>query len=268
MAKNNRQSDPNIQPTEQQYLPHNESFRRRLNIVVIVFTVFILILLYMDFAGHISKEFQLAYVIVDSLVCMLFLFEYFYKIKISVAPRRYALSHWIDLLASIPFTGFCRFGRLARLTRLARLLRLFRLGAVFLRMINKFGEIWNSRLIKSAGFVCLFSIVFVSVLIMDIERGNPDLNTFSDALWWSVATVTTGGCENVTPQTAFGRVLAVFLIMIGIGMIGAFVASMASYLVEEADEPDEIIIRDKLDALQQEVQEIKSMLQQLGSKNE
>ena len=51
------------------------------------------------------------------------------------------------------------------------------------------------------------------------------------ALWWGVVTLTTVGYGDVTPQTTEGRLAAMALMLLGIGLFGAITATITSYLL-------------------------------------
>lgn len=60
---------------------------------------------------------------------------------------------------------------------------------------------------------------------------NPDL-TFSDALWWGFVTCTTVGYGDYYPLTPGGRIIGIFLMLIGISVFGFLTAAIASIFVE------------------------------------
>lgn len=55
---------------------------------------------------------------------------------------------------------------------------------------------------------------------------------FWDSLWWAVVTMTTVGYGDISPATFGGRVAGVILMLMGIGLLGVFTATIASIFVE------------------------------------
>ncbi|MEZ4526392.1 MAG: ion channel [Desulfobacterales bacterium] len=55
---------------------------------------------------------------------------------------------------------------------------------------------------------------------------------FSDALWWSVVTLTTVGYGDIYPVTAGGRLVAAAVMILGIGFLGVLTAGIASIFIE------------------------------------
>lgn len=54
------------------------------------------------------------------------------------------------------------------------------------------------------------------------------------ALWWAVQTVTTIGYGDVTPAEPVGRVIAVFVMLSGIGFLTVVTASITAVFIESA----------------------------------
>ena len=59
-----------------------------------------------------------------------------------------------------------------------------------------------------------------------------NINSYGNALWWSVSTVTTVGYGDHLPITSEGRAVAIGLMIGGIALIGAVTATLASWLVD------------------------------------
>ena len=58
------------------------------------------------------------------------------------------------------------------------------------------------------------------------------INTFDDALWWSISTVTTVGYGDVYPVTTTGRIIASILMIVGITILGLFISTLGESLIE------------------------------------
>ena len=78
-------------------------------------------------------------------------------------------------------------------------------------------------------------------LLWIIERGvNPEcfparyFSGVGEALWWSVATIITGGCENKAPVSLFGRLVAVAWMLGSIFLVAAFTATLSSQMTAES----------------------------------
>lgn len=55
---------------------------------------------------------------------------------------------------------------------------------------------------------------------------------FADALWWSVVTMTTVGYGDISPTTTGGRIVGFAVMLLGIGFLGLFTATIASVFIE------------------------------------
>jgi voltage-gated potassium channel Kch len=73
-------------------------------------------------------------------------------------------------------------------------------------------------------------IIFGSVLMFYIESPNEDskINNMLDSVWWVVATVTTVGYGDFTPVTDVGKIVAIFYMFFGIGILAIIVTTFAS----------------------------------------
>jgi voltage-gated potassium channel len=71
------------------------------------------------------------------------------------------------------------------------------------------------------------------VLLSEEHAPGSNIHDYGNALWWAVVTVTTVGYGDRFPITAVGRVVAVVLMLVGIGLIGVLTATVASFFVQE-----------------------------------
>jgi len=72
-----------------------------------------------------------------------------------------------------------------------------------------------------------------ALAVLDAERSaeGANITTIGDALWWACATVTTVAYGDRFPVTAEGRVVGVVLMVVGIGVVGAVIASVTSWIL-------------------------------------
>lgn len=66
------------------------------------------------------------------------------------------------------------------------------------------------------------------------EGGDATIESFGDASWWAVSTVTTVGYGDMFPVTPAGRAIAAFLMVTGIALFGVLTANLATFLLERA----------------------------------
>ena len=59
------------------------------------------------------------------------------------------------------------------------------------------------------------------------------INNFSDALWWSISTVSTAGYGDIVPNGVIGRVIGMILMVIGIGIMTALISQISATLVQK-----------------------------------
>lgn len=83
----------------------------------------------------------------------------------------------------------------------------------------------------------LFVVIFIgSFFIWVFERQhNPDLTSLWDAIWLVFVTLATVGYGDVYPVTTEGRIADILTMLVGIGLLGAFVTSIARGYVEKLE---------------------------------
>lgn len=81
-----------------------------------------------------------------------------------------------------------------------------------------------------------------------------------DGLWWASTTVTTVGYGDIVPHTAIGRVVAVIVMFAGIGLVSVLTASLASALLAEDVEGEELHIDRELTSIMEALRRIEARL--------
>ena len=168
---------------------------------------------------------------VDIGICSIFIIDFIYGFIKSKDKKEYSKKRWIDLVASIPFVGFLRLFRLARIVRIVRGIRIVKLirGAKGLSKI--FNHLSKNKLesILLIYVVALLIILFYCSLAFFVyeKPTNEMVNTFFDAVWLSFITITSVGFGDVYPVTTAGRIIAVILTLLGMGLFSLITAELS-----------------------------------------
>lgn len=165
----------------------------------------------------------------DLTLCGLFIVDFFVRLSRSEGFRwRFVRRNWPDLLGAIPFYGPLRALRIVRVLRVVRLIALGR------RVIQRY----DLPLLPTATFAYLFLVVAAvwlgaAAIFFELESPtNEGIDTFDDALWWSMTTLSTVGYGDTYPTTTAGRVVAMVTMVFGVGVLGTLAATIAAGFVE------------------------------------
>jgi voltage-gated potassium channel len=174
---------------------------------------------------------------VDTVFSIIFLGDFFLRLYLSTDRRYYFRTHWIDFFSSIPLVEAFRFGRILRLVRLVRIMRLRRVLHWLHHTFGGFDQLSNTlqnNLLQRSIMITAALLVFGAFMITWLEGPADPVKDFEQSLWWSFATVVTGGFADIhNPTSGLGRVVTVGLVLLGLTVTGIFTASLTSVLVED-----------------------------------
>lgn len=158
--------------------------------------------------------------ILDWFAYGVFALDFLVRLYVTHPRRAFLEQHWVDLVALLPLGLFVQSLRWYRAVR----------GFVMLR---RYSEFFHGVFLRH-GFVYIVAVTFGLVVLgaYAIHRVEPGIGTFGDALWWSFVTTTTVGYGDIAPKTAAGRAVAVVLMLFGIGFLGLFTGTVATFFVE------------------------------------
>jgi len=148
-------------------------------------------------------------------------------VKLIVSPHRlaYLKRHWLEVLVVVvPFF------------RPLRIIRVFIFGS----------RAWvGTRRLVNVDFLLVYGIglvIIAATVVASVEGGEgASIRSFPDALWWSMATITTVGYGDKVPVSAVGRAMGYILMMGGIAFFSGITANLASFLVRGRDTRDKAL---------------------------
>ncbi len=249
------------------------------NIFILVLTLFSLIIMVALFLPLNQATIQLLR-FYDNLICIFFLLDFFLTWREAASKRDFFFKQraWMDLVGAIPSLGVIfpyRYFGLVRLLRLNRVNRIYRhLGVQrrgeLLRDILKNRSKYASFLI---GLLAIIVLSSASVLVLQFESAarNALITTGWDAFWYSIVTLTTVGYGDYYPVTVGGRITGIFIMITGVGIIGALASLMASLLIgeshstaeeEEAEQGRQSSMEKELAAIHQELAALRRIVEE------
>lgn len=188
--------------------------------------------------------------VVELVTMVIFLVEYILRIWTAdcLYPEKtypkaiisFALSFYgiVDLLTILPY--FCPFfipsGAVAfRMLRVARILHLFRINSRY----DAFNVI--TEVIKDKRNALVSSIFLVTVLTLasslcmyglEHEAQPENFSNAFSGIWWSVSTLLTVGYGDIYPVTIGGRIMAIIIAFLGVGMVAIPTGIISAGFVE------------------------------------
>ncbi len=124
-------------------------------------------------------------------------------------------------------------------------------------------------------FIAAGIIVIGSVVMYLVESPHPDsqINSMLDAVWWTVATSTTVGYGDIIPVTETGKIIAIFYMFFGIGILGLSISVLGTSFYKKRFEKEEKdishaqkLILDRMDDLEKNQEILQKDLRELIDK--
>jgi voltage-gated potassium channel len=158
--------------------------------------------------------------IVSVALWVVFAADVLIRLIFSKNVKAFVKSSWLEILAlTLPFL---------------RVLRVFR-AVIGLRGIK--GFVKNRVNATAAYVVMLVPLTWFTggIAVLDAESNNPDaiISTMREALWWSLATITTVGYGDKYPTTIEGQLVAAVLMLTGIALFSAGAGMFASWILAD-----------------------------------
>jgi voltage-gated potassium channel len=140
---------------------------------------------------------------------------------------RFFKRFWLDIIAVLPLLRAFRF------LRILRVLRLFRVGIILNRQL---------RVFRNPIFKLEYVLISVAVLVVVVLGGisiraaegshNSDVATLEQAFWFAAMTLVGGEPLGATPQTTFGRIVALTLMLAGLTVFAILAGTVSAVMVD------------------------------------
>ncbi|MDC0076933.1 potassium channel family protein [Acidimicrobiaceae bacterium] len=119
--------------------------------------------------------------------------------------------------------------------------------------------LFNSRRLRTILIGLALVIIFFGYIFYITE---PTVESIGDGFYWALVTVTTVGYGDITPTTPSGKLIASFLILLGLGLIATITAIVSAKFIQNyVDHHTNDDVLDKLEILQKDIEELKNKIQ-------
>lgn len=173
----------------------------------------------------------------EYFIVTVFTIEYIYRVTTSRNKFKFITSFngMVDLIAILPFflslAIDLRSLRALRLLRLLRLLKLARYNTALERLAKAFQDSRHELLVSTS---ILGVAIYLSAFgIYHFEHAaQPDkFQSIFDAMWWSIATITTVGYGDIYPITIGGKIFTFFVMLASLGLVAVPTGIFATALL-------------------------------------
>lgn len=226
--------------------------------------VVLLVALVVEFAADLSPAWRGRLDALNWFIYIVFTLTFFVQLLLAPDKRTYLRRNWIAAI-SVLLPAF----RALRALRAVRALRGLRLVRV-LTATNR-GTRSLSRMLRGHQFGRVMgltgAVVLVGAAALTYFEGR---GAYGDALWWSMALVSTVGSD-FQPESLEGRVVTLLLIVWGLGVFGYITGAVASYFVGRdaavgsREDGGEGTTAEELRSLRAELAELRTLLTRNGA---
>jgi voltage-gated potassium channel len=230
-------------------------------LVVLILSVYVLAALLFQLVFKPTAHTEKILAVNDFIVCMIFLYDFFYRFATSSNKWRFLRWGWIDFISSIPTLDIFRWGRVIRIFRILRLLRAFKSTKTLIAFLFKKRA---ESTLAIAALISFILVVFSSIAILTLETSpSAHIQSVVDAMWWAFSAISSTGSGDAYPITTPGKILAVILSICGLGLFGTITAFIAKMFLEpeQMHEDSELVeIKKQLAVITESLEKINKKL--------
>lgn len=171
--------------------------------------------------------------LLNNLIWIIFVADFFVRMYLTNDKKHFLTRHPAELIAIIPVYPFILLAQLLgdlHMTEAAKvLLEISFIIKFFSYLIRAF--VTQRRFIRTnplhyAAAVTMTALVIAAMLFSGFEGKN-----YSDSIWWAFTTASTTGFGDIVPVTMEGRLVGIFLMVVGLACISMLTGVIAGMMM-------------------------------------
>lgn len=182
---------------------------------------------------------------IEYIVSFFFICDFVYRFFLVKKKLKYLRTNWINLVLCLPFYP---------ITWMVVTLTLRMLKGILEYTLIKIDSAFISMMILGASLV-----TFSTISILQFETLETcNIKSVWDAVWWSICTITTVGYGDKFPMTDGGKIVAIILMVCGIGLFGTLIGYFSSFFTDKEKKNNKSV--DTIEELSLQITELKNEL--------
>ncbi len=243
--------DSSTEPTKQHIF---------LNVFLVLLIVINVIAVILESMPAIYRSYHQAFFLLEIVSSLIFTLEYLARVWTCVEDPsgrfsrpwgrlRYMLTPMaiVDALSFIPFYLSFIVDADLRIFRVLRLLRILKLSR-YSSSIDIIASVWRQEA-SSFGITAILMLIVIllasgGIYAFEYQAQPDDFGSIPQAIWWSIATLTTVGYGDVTPITVEGKMFGTLVMIGGVAMVALPTGILSSAFSDELRRRRERFIRE------------------------
>lgn len=166
--------------------------------------------------------------VLSKIILLVFTVDYVVRFLVAENKKKFVRQNICDLLAILPFHIVFRGFKLIHLGKGVKFFKLPNMFAFLYRPFKKATTFFNIN-----GFKYIVVITSAIILVGGILMHFAENMSIGDGIWWAFVTATTVGYGDISPSSFYGRMIAIVLMVVGIGLIGSVTSTLTSYFMKK-----------------------------------
>ena len=240
-------------------LHKNKRFRISYQVIFIFLAVYSFTTTILDLHGDIHIFGNRLLEFIDMSIYLIFAIDYFIRFTFSKDKLDFIENNIPDLISIIPYYSIFRLFRINMRIETNISIGHLKLTKTYLSIKKFYKKI--KKFLRANGLIYLLIFAVLGIIVSALIVSYVEKLSYFNGLWWAFVTATTVGYGDVYPHTFIGRIIAIFLILIGMGTFGMITGAITSYFLNRQadlipdDDLDEYILNSPnyTDAEKQEI---------------